>query len=477
MRLYVGVHLKITKRFFIILICFVFALCLIIQTGCNSDDSITPITIRFWHTYTGKQRDIFAMLVDTYNTTEGKSRNVFVVAEYKTQEEITNYLETAFSSQASSVEYPEITFISKESAYKANMHNLVVNAEKYLSKQELKGYFDGFMKEGQIAGTDETFVFPISKTSSVTIINDSMWRQFYVDENVKLKQWETWSGINSLAEKYYQWSNGRALIAFESVEDFIFTYSAQQLPPLVQTGNKEIRINTNKETLRGIWDFYYSGVINGYILQTDNVLESLEQGKIVAYLGEPHDMTFFPKKYINFNGENSTFLITSALYPTINDSRKVYPQKGNGVSVFNHGEEINQASYDFLHWLCSNENVIQFSVANNEISSFQPIYEKKSTEQFFKQLSVFNYKKHQILSNSLHQVTEGKTYSPTGFVEYDSFCEEITHSLIDISSKALSEVHGYEKEGFTHQQAVKMVDTEDRFKIWYENVLAIANKY
>ena len=89
MRLYVGVHLKITKRFFIILICFAFALCLIIQTGCNSDDSITPITIRFWHTYTGKQSDIFAMLVDTYNTTEGKSRNVFVVAEYKTQEEIT----------------------------------------------------------------------------------------------------------------------------------------------------------------------------------------------------------------------------------------------------------------------------------------------------------------------------------------------------------------------------------------------------
>lgn len=471
------IHLKITKRFFIMLICFTFAFCLLVQTGCNTDDSVKPYTIRFWHTYTGKQCDIFEMLVDTYNVTEGKSRNIFVVAEYKSQDEITDYLDTAFSSKVSGVDYPEITFISKESAYKANMHNLIVSAEQYLTKQELKGYFDGFLKEGQIAGTDKTFVFPISKISPVTIINDSMWRQFYVSNIVERKQWETWSGITSLAEKYYKWSDGRALMAFESVEDFIFAYSSQQLPYLVQTGNKEIKINTNKETLRGIWDFYYGGVVNGYILQTDNILEALEKGDIIAYTGVPHDMTYFPKRYVNYNGETSSLLITSVRYPSINNSRKVCPQIGNGVSVFNHGEKINQASYNFLHWLCSNENVIQFSVANNEVSSYRPVYEKSSTEDYFKQLSVYNYNKYYMLSNSLNQVIEGNTYSPTGFIGYDSFCEEITYSLTDASAKGLAAVKKYEENGLMHEQAVNKVCSEENFEAWYAKVLEIAQKY
>lgn len=477
MRLYEEIHLKITKRFFTMLICFAFAFCLLIQTGCNTDDSVKPYTIRFWHTYTGKQCDIFEMLVDTYNVTEGKSRNIFVVAEYKTQDDITDYLDNAFSSKVSGVDYPEITFISKESAYKANMYNLIVNAEKYLTKQELKGYFEGFMQEGQIAGTEETFVFPISKTSPVTMINDSMWRQFYIANKVERKQWETWSGIISLAEQYYKWSDGRALISFESVEDFIFTYSSQQLPSLVQTGNKEIKINTNKETLRGIWDFYYRGVVNGYILQTDNILKALEKGDIIAYAGVPHDMTIFPKRYMNFNGETSSLLITSVKYPSINNSRKVYPQIGDGVSVFNHGEKINQASYNFLHWLCSNENVIQFSVANNEISSYRPIYEKSSAEDYLKQLSVYNYNKYYMLSNSLNQVIEGSTYSPTGFIGYDSFCEEITHSLVDASDKAFAEVKKYEDNGLNHEQAVSKVCSEERFEDWYAKVLEIASRY
>ena len=471
------IHLKITKRFFIMLICFTFAFCLLVQTGCNTDDSVKPYTIRFWHTYTGKQCDIFEMLVDTYNVTEGKSRNIFVVAEYKSQDEITDYLDTAFSSKVSGVDYPEITFISKESAYKANMHNLIVSAEQYLTKQELKGYFDGFLQEGQIAGTDKTFVFPISKISPVTIINDSMWRQFYVSNIVERKQWETWSGITSLAEKYYKWSDGRALMAFESVEDFIFAYSSQQLPYLVQTGNKEIKINTNKETLRGIWDFYYGGVVNGYILQTDNILEALEKGDIIAYTGVPHDMTYFPKRYVNYNGETSSLLITSVRYPSINNSRKVCPQIGNGVCVFNHGEKINQASYNFLHWLCSNENVIQFSVANNEVSSYRPVYEKSSTEDYFKQLSVYNYNKYYMLSNSLNQVIEGNTYSPTGFIGYDSFCEEITYSLTDASAKGLAAVKKYEENGLMHEQAVNKVCSEENFEAWYAKVLEIAQKY
>ena len=60
-----------------------------------------------------------------------------------------------------------------------------------------------------------------------------MWRYFYDDNNVDIQQWLTWEGITSLAEQYYEWSGGRAMVALESVQDYIFTYSAQQLPAIV----------------------------------------------------------------------------------------------------------------------------------------------------------------------------------------------------------------------------------------------------
>lgn len=469
--------MKAARRFLLLILSFVMIFCFVSQTGCSENNRKNADIIQFWHTYTGKQCNFFEMLVDTYNATEGKRRNVYIEAQYKTESEIQRNLEKILDSKVSGSEYPEITVVSSEMAYKAKMHNLVTKAEDYIPKEELSKYFAGFMQEGQITGTGETYVFPISKTSSITVINDSLWRQFYNSENINILQWKTWNGITSLAEKYYAWTEGKALMAFESVEEYIFAFSAQMMPPLIQTGNKEIKINTNKEMLRAMWDFYYGGVVNGYILQTDNIVDSLEKGDIAAYVGTPHDPTYYPQRYTNHKGENDTFLITSSTYPTVSETRKTYVHKGNGVCVFDHGERINQESYDFLHWFSTNENVIQFSIANNEISSYKPIYDKSSTASYLKQISIINNNKHYMFSNSLSQVAEGTTYAPTGFVGYDSFCDEITQSLVQSSARGLQKVLELEAGGKTRKQAVSEVFTNEEFELWYNAVLEITNKY
>lgn len=469
--------MRIIRRFLQVFISFIFVFCLIVQTGCNNDYAKEPEILIFWHNYTGKQGDIFEMLVDTYNATEGNRRNVKIVTEYKSQNEIDQYIHESMDSNNDNNIYPNISIISKEVACKAKTHNLIVNAEKYLSDKELSGYNDGFLQEGRITGTEETYIFPISKASPITIINDSIWRKFYIDNQVQLKQWNTWAGITDLAKEYYNWSGGKALLAIESIQDFVFAYSAQQMPPIVQAGNKEIKINTNKETLRGIWDFYYVGVVNGYILQTDNIQNSLEKTEIVAYIGELHDPSYYPQTIINENGDRTGFLIAAVSYPTINENTKVYPHAGEGVCVFDNGNKANQESYNFLHWFCSNENIIQFSVANNEISSYEAIYKKSSTNDYFKQLSLLNYNKYYMLSKSLTQVSENKSFSPTGFIGYDSFCDEITESLKQTSYDALENVRALENNGMSHTEAVNTVVTEAAFEEWYLKIINIANKY
>lgn len=466
-----------SKNISILLLCLVFTLCIFLQTGCGNDAGNNVEVIRFWHSFTGKQKSIFDMLVDTYNTTEGKKRNVIISPEHKDEAFIIKYFNENFDLKEKAKDYPEMVMMSSELAYKAKSLNLPVNAEKYLSSEELDGYFDAFLQEGRITGTNETYIFPLCKSSAVTIINDSLWKNFSIICNTKLNQLNTWQGLLSVCEKYYNWSNGKAFFAIESLEDFIFAFSAQHLPAMIQAGNKEVKINTNKEMLRAMWEVYYIGVVNGYISQEENVIEALEKGDIVAYLGEPHDSSFFPSVYTNALGEEKNLLLTASTYPVINESRRVAPHSGLGVCVLDRGDKLNKECFYFLHWLCTSENSIQFSAANNQISSYEPLYEKSSSKDYFKQLSVLNYEKYYMLTKSISQVTQGQTYAPTGFVGYESFCKEVTSSLFDISQKGLNEVKKLEQEGLSHAEAIETVCTESVFEEWYIIVMGIVDRY
>lgn len=449
---------------------------LLMQAGCDESAEQELTEIRFWHNYTDDQQAVFQMLTDTYNSTEGKDRGIRVILIYKTPDEIEAELTAAFAV-GEEYDYPEISIVTSELAYQAMCRSLIVNAEEYLSGAELSGYFKDFLNEGRFTGKAETYIFPISKTSDITIVNDSMWRYFYDDNNVEIQQWLTWDGITSLAEQYYEWSGGKAMFALESVQDYIFTYSAQQLPAIVQAANHEIKINTNRDTLRKIWDFVYGGVVRGYILQTDDICQALADGDIMGYAGIPRDSSYFPKQFRNNTGGLSTLLLSSMPYPSVNASRNIAPQKGSGVSVFDHGDQINQECYYFLHWLCSNESIVGFSAENGEISSYADIYSEPVTKDYMKKLSLYDFVKYGMLTVSIDQALYGSTYAPTGFVGYDSFCEELTASLVDAAAQGRAEVVALCEEGVSYESAVERTDRNAAFEAWYQSVVNLASKY
>ena len=462
------------KRLISILICCILGFYLFLQTGCGKNKEISEI--RFWHSYTGQQEAVFNMMVETYNSTEGKTRGIRIVPVYKTVGEIETYFLTSFEMREDS-DYPELSVVTSELAYKAMCRSLSVAAEPDLSREELAGYFPDFLNEGRFTGTAETYIFPISKLSDITLVNDSLWRYFYSENNVKFDQWSTWNGITRLAQQYYEWSGGKALFALESVQDYIFTYSAQLLPAIIQAGNKEIKINTNKDALRAIWNFYYGGVVRGYILQTDDIQTALAEGDIMGYVGLPHDSTYFPKQFRNQMGGTNVLLLSALPYPSVNLSRNIAPQKGYGVSVFNHGEKMNQECYAFLHWFCSHENIIQFSAENCEISSYAESYSEPVTKEYLKKLSLFDNVQYNMLTVSIDQVLNGSTYAPTGFVGSDSFCEELTDSLVNAAALARSEVSSLCDKGVSYEMAVERVDNDLAFEEWYRFVVALASKY
>ena len=463
------------RRKISIFICLMLVSCLLFLTSCRTSTNHEETRIVFWHNYTGDKATVFNMLVETYNTTEGKTRNVRVIPEYKAIHDITQSLSERFDD--CDCEYPEISVITNEFAYKSMCRSLIANAEDYMTSDELGGYVSDFLNAGRFTEKSGIYVFPITKTSDVTIANESLWRSFYSESDIHESQWETWSGISDMAEKYYHWSGGKAFIAFESAQNLIFTYAYQQLPPIIQAGNREIKINTNKSTLRALWDFYYCGVVRGYISQAEDIPAALENGTILCYEGLPRSSSYYPTKYRNIDGSRSILDISVRKYPSVNTSRGVAPQNGYGVSVFDHGVKTNQESYRFLHWFNTNEKVIQFSAQECETPSYSKNYNETQTKNYMKNLSMIDNVKYNMITVTSEQSLNGITYAPTGFVGCESFCSELTDFLVTSARKARSYVIDMTSKGTPYETAVAKVNTEAAFNEWYQYVVLLAARY
>ena len=453
--------------------------CLLIQSGCGIGSAPDPgsvTQIEFWHDYTGEQASILNMLVETYNSTIGGREHTVIVPVYKTIHEIETELTSDYDT-GSSERLPNISVITNELAYQGMCRYLIVDAEAYLTKEELSGYSKDFLDEGRFTLQSGLYVFPIAKYSDIMIVNDSLWKYFYSDNSVKAEQLQTWNGLYHISGQYYEWSEGKAYIAFESLQNFVFTFAAQQLPPIIQAANKEIKINTNKNTLQSLWDFYYGGVVRGYISQSDDIQKSLTEGDIVCYIGKPHESGYFPKQYQNSNGELKRLDLLAFHYPSVSASRNIAPQNGYGVSVFDHGTEANQKAYHFLHWFCSNENIAQFSTKGCEISSYFKNYEESKTQNYFKKVALFDNVKYNMIVASLEQSFTGSTYAPTAFVGSESFCEELTKSLYTYAARGREAVVTKVNAGVSYESAVNQVDTDAAFEDWYQFVITLSSKY
>ena len=416
-------------------------------------------------------------MVEEYNSTQGAERGTQVRLIQKNTEDIDKSLNSKMESFLGAKEYPQISFISSETANKAVSYNLLVCAEDYLSKAQLSQYFAGFINEGRFTGNDKTYIFPITKKLDITIINESEWNMFYRGRDVSPEDWNTWNGLRKLGEKYYNWSNGKALLAFENLENFIFTYSAQKLPVLVQAGNNEIKINARKNVLQDIWNIYFGGVIRGYISQNNDIDAAMENREIIAYIGEPCDRNELPSQYVNENGTKSTMSITSSMYPVVNDSRNIVPQLGQGVAVFNHGEEINLESYYFLNWLCTNKSMIEFSFEESEVASCKSIYDTDYYEEFINEMYLEDNANTLMISTSVEQITNGSSYGSAQFVGFGEFSKAIESTLIDLSAQGRQKVEELISKGMSYSNAVNTVDSDAAFEEWYNIVVDICRKY
>lgn len=146
-------------------------------TACGR--SKLPTTITIWTYYNGDQLECFNQLVEQFNSTVGKEKNIRV--ESSSQGSV-NDLETsvlaAAEGKVGAEKLPNIVSSYADTAFTLDQMGLAVDLNPYLTEKEKSAYIAGFLEEGDLMNNGELKVFPIAKSTELLYLNTTDFAPF-----------------------------------------------------------------------------------------------------------------------------------------------------------------------------------------------------------------------------------------------------------------------------------------------------------
>ena len=433
--------------------------------------------IRFWHSYTGAQAEVFTKMVAEYNRTQGKDRGVTVLAYYKAPvEELSRNL-----TKVSLDKLPNIMQVSDEAACLAYLSGRIVGAEDYLSDEALSKYVFGFLESGRFTLGGDTYIFPVQSTLDVLYLNAGLFDEFRKENSqFHVGDLRTWDGIYEVAKDYYTWSEGHSFIAIENFGDYLMIVSKQHASSIIQSSGKGVRIVLNYETLEDIWQFAYGGALRGYVSTSGNSLNrQMEQEQVVCYVASTESARWVSDTYQTLEGENKPLSLQIRQYPSVTTSYVVVPHHTSGVVVVNQDSTLNAEAYSFLDWMNQHELAYQFCTEGKSLPVHQDLLQNTQLQM---KVSDTNVRSTSTVAASVYaeacsQAAFLNTYHSTVFYGSESFIAEVGDSLQRAIQDGLLQVSELMREGYTQEDAISMTDTEDAFQRWIDTLESIQLRY
>ncbi len=358
--------------------CFVFAL-----SSCGSNlpklSKDNPISINIWHHYLGEQKVSFDNLVKEFNNTVGASSGITVKAySMDNTGDIHQKLLASANREPGSVDFPEMATAYPSTAY--TLHNMgkLTSFEKYMTKNELEGYFSSFLEEGRLSKDSGYIIFPIAKSTEALYINYTFYKDFLEDYNstnpskqLTEDMLATFEGIQQTAEAYYEWTDaktpdrlndGKAFYGCDAASNYaIILYKQLGSDFFIVNNDNTGEIDLNNPAMKDIWDSYIAPMAKGhYGAYSFYRSEDTQTGDLIMYTGSTAGASFFPKT-VTFSDNTKYDIDLKVLpYPSFKNGKKITVQQGAGVIISKSTPEKEYASISFLKWLTEPERNIDF---------------------------------------------------------------------------------------------------------------------
>ena len=448
--------------------------------GCSGkQEEITNIVV--WTYYNGDQLESFNQLVDTFNETVGKEKNIHVEgASQGTVSDLENNVMDAADGKVGASAMPNIFSAYSDTAYALDQMGQVVDLSGYLTDAEKAAFVEGYVTEGDFDGNGSMKIFPVAKSTELLFLNDTDWQKFAAATGADYDDLSTLEGLVDTAEKYYNWTQsetgeGKALFGRDAMANYMLIGAQQLGDTIFDVEGGKMTLRFDHDVARQLWDHYYVPFVKGWFSATGRFRsDDIKTGNILGYVGSNSSATFFPTQ-VTLNDTDSHDIQMKVLpSPRFADGEAVGVQQGAGMVVTKGTEAEIKASVEFLKWFIQPENNIAFSVGSGYLPVTTAANDMSAIEASGLELTG---NMEQILTGAVQAVQENRLYTPRAFAGGSGARKVLEYNLSDLAAADRDAVLAAIEAGQSAEEAEAEYLTDDYFEAWYQDICAKLAQY
>lgn len=355
-------------------------------TGCNTgikkskDSSLLskedPVIVEIWTYYKSLQMDTLNLFIKKFNETRGLELGIIVKqSSFGEIDALTDALLLANKSDGGSSKMPDM-FISFKGVASQLQNVEFVDFREFLTDEEVDGYVDAFVTTGATVhsnGTGTINMFPIGKASEVLLINENEFDRLVSLGVLSYEELGDYESLAEMAKRYYEYTDsltaesgdGKALFGVDSFANVFFLSAAELGHDIVSMQDNAEKIDFDRrEVFEKIYKYIYVPYVKGYYdVKSRYVTEDIRSGELLLGQCATSAVPFFPEEVVGENGELTPISGKVMQTPHFRGSNEYFLIQGGGVFGIKHSEKSLLASAEFLKWLTSEENAIEFSMS------------------------------------------------------------------------------------------------------------------
>lgn len=339
---------------------------LLFCTGCSNTvtKEEVPTTITVWHVYGGQTDSPLNDLIDQFNQTVGKQKQINVqVTSVSNTNTIHELVLAAANEEPGAPELPDLFISYPKTVLALPDDSILVDYKDYFSEEELSDFIPAFIEEGTI--DDHLVIFPVAKSTEIMFINQTIFDRFSQETGISMEDLDTWEGLYKAAETYAEWSDaqtpdipGDAKAMF--VHDYYFNYFQVGVESLDEDFFQGDKLAFGP-VFQTVWEPLAQAAFKGGVwLKGGYATESIRTGESIVSVASSASILYYSDVVTYSDNTSEDITIVSRPCPVFENGEKLVMQRGAGFCTVRSTPEREQAAVTFLKWLTEPEHNVEF---------------------------------------------------------------------------------------------------------------------
>ena len=420
---------------------FLMAILLLCCTGCSGsiNKEGAPTTITVWHVYGGQTDSPLNDLIEEFNQTVGKERQINVqVTSVSNTNTIHELVLAAANKEPGASELPDLFISYPKTVTALQDDSILVDYRDYFSEDELSVFLPDFVEEGMV--NDRLVVLPVAKSTEILYINKTLFDRFSQATGVTMEDLNTWEGLYKAAEIYAEWTDaqtpevaGDAKSLF--VHDYYFNYFQVGVESLGEDFFEGDKLAFGPE-LRKAWEPLAQAALKGGIwLKGGYATESIRTGDSIVSVASSASILYYSDVVTYPDNTSEDITIISKPCPVFENGDKLVMQRGAGFCTVRSTPEREQAAVTFLKWLTEPTHNVEFVTK----TGYMPVTKEAFENELPKAIEGLESEKYKSLYQAyLDTQRDYQFYVPPhleAYLDLESTLEETVRAQLTLGRK------------------------------------------